>query len=149
MSCLLAISCSKDEKTQEEKERDIFNMLIGRWQFSRMAWDAEFKEILTDEEFIEIAELPLQDCDKYNYIEFFPDLSLLNKYGCENKEDRYGYFEIAHDREGPVLHVYGEGGLIISSHLSYGGYLSITIITENIFVIHYANDYYIEFKRIN
>lgn len=148
IGCTLLLSCSKDEKTQEEKERDIFNILIGKWQFSRMAWDIEFKEILTDEEFIEIVEVPLEDCDKNNYIEFFPDLSLLNKYGCGSKEDIYGYFEITHDREGPVLHVSGEGGLIISSHFSYGGYLSIPITTENIFVIHYANEY-IEFKRID
>lgn len=153
ISCLLAVSCSKDEKTQEEKGQDIFNMLIGKWQFSRMAWDAEFKEILTDEEFIEIAGAPIQDCDKDNYIEFFPNSSVINKFGCNNAEDEFGYFEITFFDEKPFLNLSGKAGLFISSHIIYAGSRSLISITRNTFIIlfHYNKDRacYVEFKRID
>ena len=151
LSCLLVVSCSKDEKTQEEKEKDIFNMLIGKWQFSRMAWDIEFKEILTEEEFSEIIERPMQDCDKDNYIEFLSNSKVINKYGCEY-EDELGFFEITFDREGPVLHVSGNAGLVITSHFMYGGYKSLISLNKHTFITDSSRKYrkyYIEFIRID
>ena len=142
IGCTLLLSCSKDEKTQEEKERDIFNILIGKWQFSRVAKDAEFKEII---------EIEMEDCDKYNYVEFSLDSCCISRFGCDRK-DMSGKFEITFYNEEALLCLSeGAGIALAASQIAYGGYLPLLSINKNTFIlaINYYTMNYIEFKRID
>ena len=147
ISCLLAVSCSKDEKTQEEKEqgeiKKITQTLIGKWQVSRLANDIEFKEIV---------EINRKDCDINNYIEFLPNYEFLGKRGCQDKDEENGNFDIKFHNTIPLLHLYNGAAIRISTEIGFDGYLDLLKLEKNTFVLQIIirHDFnYLEMKRID
>lgn len=148
---LFACSDDKDTMSLEEEKEDVLNTIIGRWQFSRMASDPEFKNLI---------EVEQTECNKGDYSEFNKDSTAIEHHCVDdhifiNK----GSFEIGSNTgssETPYLHtkfyIYTKGmGLSFGQQGGRSGRVDIYSYTKDTFIFCDYNEFgykYYEFKRI-
>lgn len=147
IGCLIFFSCSDDDPYGEKAIQNAFNAVIGKWEFSRIASDPEFKNIL---------ELERPEYQKGSYIEFYSD-STYKDFVAYDNEILVGTFEIQkrYDNNMPYLCLKVEEVSNEAIHLipdcshSYG---EIYKYTDQILVFYLPYDHwyvYAELKRIN
>lgn len=152
LSIFTFYACSDDNNnddkkiTKQEKEK-IFNALLGKWQFSRIAMDADFKDLMRIEE-------PLSKEDSYilfradsTYEDAVPYFDRLVTDKFEIRSEMYG------DIEYPYIY-FNKGACIVPDCEYNGSKLYSYTDTTLIFYQRYDilqqvnNDQFIEFKRI-
>lgn len=149
---IFCLACSKDDdKTpnqinDKEKEK-VFNALLGKWQFTRIAMDSDFTKLTS------IKEPQSKDG---SYLQFNLDSTYIDAVPYFHRLIT-GKFEITSEKDGDIEYSYirfENGACVIPSCEYRGGklysYTDSTLIFReryNMFQ-HTDSDEFIEFKRI-
>lgn len=142
---LFACSDDKDTMSLEDQEKEIFDAILGRWQFSRASNTADFTNLINIEQ---------SDCNRESYVEFHSNYSANNRYCTKSNiviKDE-GSFEIGFD-DSDMPFIYLKNVALTYGEHGYLGAHPIYQYAKNTFVF-YHYDYkekiytYLEYKRI-
>lgn len=154
---LSLLACNKDEDepkplSERHTEKEIFNAMVGTWRFSRLAYDADFKNI---------EEVEYKECAEDIQINFQKDSAFVCKWVCADYDtDGWFYVQIGGYSAGDTdVHIkLPEGGLQLSPTMEQVGGAVLHHYTDSTLVFsdvgHYdINDkpihhLYSEFKRV-
>lgn len=141
LSILTFYACSDDNKLSiEDKEQEVFDDLIGKWQLSRYSNTPDFK--------VEPNGGFTED-EKKGYLEFTTDSVFTCHYWGDHELDSYSdNFKIKYEED--QVYIECEEGLTITGGFGFRGNIDIYSISKDILILQHKFQYnsYFEYKRI-
>lgn len=144
---LFACSDDKDTMSLEDQKREIFNALMGKWEFNRLAKDPEFKNLLSLEnkpEAINGAYLEFRRDTTYRDVVPLGHMDNIKKFSIDEplNEDETNLY-INFGRYGDGAHIVPDCGYPDAQFYTYTDSTLVFKIRYN------QKNAYSEFKRIN
>lgn len=142
MSCLLAVSCSKEKSEWEKEQEEILNVIVGKWGFSRFSEDSLFTNSYS---------LPTEECQKQSYLEFRKNGECINYDYC-NKESICKYEIINPDSNNNDNLFFQQPGFLCWPRVYATGKCRLYKYSSSILTFKipgYPRTFYIELKRID